>query len=224
MLPNPGDWQIILLTLKIAALAVLVALLPALLAGWVLAGRARARWIVAPLVNLPLVLPPVVTGWLLLALFGAQAPAGVWLRAHLGVTLPATMAGAVLACAVIAFPLMARAIRLGVQAASHDILAMAGSLGAAPMDRFFAVGLPLAAPGLLLALVTGFTASAAQFGAVIIFAADVPGQTQTLPLAIYAALQTPAGAATAARLALASLSLAVLGALTAEALTRRLRP
>jgi len=164
----------------------------------------------------------VVTDWLLLTMLGAQAPVGFWLSAHLGVNLAFTTAGASLACAVMAFPLMARAIRLGLEAADAETLAMARSLGAAPLDRFLAVALPLAAPGLLLALVTGFTASAGQFGALLIFAANIPGKTQTLPLALYAALQTPDGATAAAGLALASLALAVLGALTAEALKRRL--
>jgi molybdate transport system permease protein len=223
MLPNPGEWQVILLTLKVATLAVMLAFPAALLAGWLMAAGTRLAMVIAVLANIPLVLPPVVTGWLLLTVLGGQGAIGAWLQAHAGLTLPSTTAGAVLACAVMAFPFMARAIRLGVQAADQDVLAMAQSLGAAPMDRFLAVALPLAAPGLLLALVTGFTASAGQFGAVIIFAANVPGQTQTLPLAIYTALQTPDGAAAAARLALASLTLAVLGALTAEALTRRLR-
>ena len=224
MMPRTqGEWQIILLTLKVAALAVIIAFPPAWFAGRLLAARTRARVAIAAAVNLPLVLPPVVTGWLLLTLLGAQGPVGAWLQTRLGIGFAFTTTGAALACAVMAFPLMARAIRLGLEAADRDVLAMAESLGAGPMDRLFAVALPLAAPGLLLALVTGFTASVGQFGAVIIFAGSMPGETQTLPLALYAALQTPDAAATAARLALASIALALLGALTAEALTRRLR-
>jgi molybdate transport system permease protein len=224
MMPRTqGEWQIVLLTLKVAALAVTIAFPPALLAGWLLMSRTRTAGLIAALVNLPLVLPPLVTGWLLLTLLGAQGPVGAWLQARLGVGLAFSTAGAALACAVMAFPLMARAIRLGLEQADSDVLAMAKSLGAGPLDRLTAVALPLAAPGLLLALVTGFTASAGQFGAVLIFAGSMPGETQILPLALYAAVQTPDGTATAAKLALASIAVAVFGALTAEALTRRLR-
>jgi molybdate transport system permease protein len=221
---TPYDLQIILLTFEVATLAVAGALPFALVAGWALSMRFRGRFLVNTLVNLPLALPPVVTGWLLVILFGAQGPVGSWLQTRLGVSLRFTAPGAALACAVMAFPLMVRAIRAALEAADRDLLAAACTLGAGPTDRFFAVTLPLAGPGLLLAIVTGFTASLGEFGAVITFAASVPGQTQTLPLAIYAALQTQDGAAQAARLSLCAAALALLGWLAVERLGRQLRP
>jgi molybdate transport system permease protein len=225
MIPSAqADWQIVLLTLKVAVLAVLLASGPAFLAALLLRKPSRLRPIVAAFISLPLVLPPVVTGWaLLLLLAGGSAVANPVVTTHLAWLLPLGTARAALVCAVMVVPLMTRGIRLGLAAVEPAVLAAAASLGAGPTDRFFAVSLPLAMPGLALALITGFTAAAGQFGAVIVAAGSIPGATQTLPLAIYAALQTPDGAATAARLALAAGAIAIAGALTAEALTRRMR-
>jgi molybdate transport system permease protein len=224
MIPSAqADWQIVLLTLKVAVLAVLLASGPAFLAALLLRKPSRLRPIVAAFISLPLVLPPVVTGWALLLLAGGTAVANPVVTTHLAWLLPLGTARAALVCAVMVVPLMARGIRLGLAAVEPAVLAAAASLGAGPTDRFFAVSLPLAMPGLALALITGFTAAAGQFGAVIVAAGSIPGATQTLPLAIYAALQTPDGAATAARLAFAAGAIAIAGALTAEALTRRMR-
>ena len=218
-----NDWQVILLTLEVAALAVAGALPLAVLAAWALAARFRGRFLLHALVNLPLALPPVVTGWLLLILCGMQGPVGASLWSRFNIRVAFTTRGAALVCAVMVFPLMVCAIQLGLEAVDRNVLAAARTLGAGPLDRFFAVTLPLAAPGILMAIATGFTASLGQFGAVITFAASIPGQTQTLPLAIYAALQTPDGAADAARLSLCSGGLAILGLLAAQRLGHRLR-
>ena len=168
-------------------------------------------------------LPPVVVGWLLLLLFGLHGPIGAWLYGWFGIRLVFTKAGAILACAVMILPLMLRAIRLSLEAVDPGLEQAARSLGAGPFDRFLTITLPLAGPGVLVGAIVGFAASLGEFGAVITFAANIPGQTQTLPLAIYSALQSPGGEAAAARLSLVSVALAVLLLMTAELLGRRLR-
>ena len=207
-----------------AARAVGFGLPVALLAAWVLArGRFPGHFLVNALAHLPMVLPPVVTGWLLLLLFGVRGPVGAWLAATFGIRLVFTTAGASLACAVMVFPLMLRAIRQSLEAIDPRLEQAASSLGAGALDRFFSITLPLAAPGLLVGAITGFVASLGEFGAVITFAASIPGQTQTLPLAIYAAMQVPGGEAVAARLSLISIVLALVGLLASEWVGRRLR-
>ena len=186
-------------------------------------GRFPGRILLDALAHLPLVLPPVVVGWLLLLIFGLHGPVGAWLYALFGVRLVFTKAGAVLACAVMILPLMLRAIRLSLEAVDPGLEQAARTLGAGALDRFATVTLPLAAPGVLVGAVIGFAASLGEFGAVITFAANIPGQTQTLPLAIYTALQVPGGEDTAARLSLISLALAVVFLVAAEALNRRMR-
>ena len=203
--------------------AVALALPPAMLAATLLS-RARfpGRFVLHALVHLPLVLPPVVTGWLLLLVFGVNGPVGAWL-ARLGIRLVFSEAGAALACAVMVFPLMVRAMRLSLDAIDPALEQAARSLGAHGLDRFTSITLPLAAPGVLTAAVLGYTASLGEFGAVITFAANIPGQTRTLPLAIYAALETPGGEAQAARLACMSVALAVAGLALAEVFVPRRR-
>jgi molybdate transport system permease protein len=220
---SPDDWETIWLTLSVALRAVGGALPLAVVAAFVLS-RARfvGRPVLAAAVHLPMVLPPVVTGWLLLLLFGVHGPAGLLLDRWFGVRLAFTTAGAALACAVMVFPVMVRAIRLSLEAADPGLEQAARSLGAGPLDRLVSVTLPLAAPGILVALIVGFATSLGEFGAVITFAASIPGQTRTLPLAIYAALQSPGGEARAAALSLVSLVLALAGLLAAEAAARRL--
>jgi molybdate transport system permease protein len=221
--PSPEEWQIILLTLRVAALAVGGALPIAIAAGWLLATRFPGHFLLNAIVHLPLALPPVVTGWLLLTLCGVEGPVGAWLWQRFHIRLAFTMQGAALACAVMVFPLMVRAIRLGMEAVDRGLLNAARTLGAGPLDRFLSVTLPLAAPGVLMAVAMGFTASLGEFGAVITFAASIPGQTQTLPLAIFNALQSPGGDAEAARLSICSVGLALLGLLIAERVGARLR-
>jgi molybdate transport system permease protein len=193
------------------------------------AAYALARWrfpgrgVLDALVHLPLVLPPVVVGWLLLLVFGVRGVLGAWLFDWFGIRLAFTPAGASLACAVMTFPLMVRAIRLALEAVDPGLELAARTLGATPLDRFLTITLPLSAPGVLVGAIIGYSASLGEFGAVITFAANIPGRTQTLPLAIYSALQAPGGEAAAARLSLISLALALAGLFASEMLGRRLQ-
>lgn len=221
---TPAEWEALSLTLSVAARAVGFALPVAILMALLLArGRFPGKAALDLVVHLPLVLPPVVVGWLLLLVFGVRGPVGAWLHDWFGIRLVFTQAGAALACGVMVFPLMLRAIRLSLDAVDPGLEQAARTLGAGWLDRFLSITLPLAAPGILVGAITGFAASLGEFGAVITFAASIPGETQTLPLAIYAALQAPGGEATAARLALISVGLAVVGLLASELLGRRLR-
>jgi molybdate transport system permease protein len=206
----------------VAARAVALGLPLAVLTAWALArGRFPGRVVLDILAHLPLVLPPVVVGWLLLLVFGVRGPVGSVLQSWFGIRLAFTASGAALACAVMAFPLMLRAIRLSLEAIDPGLEEAARTLGAGPVDRFLTIALPLAAPGVLVGGIVGFAASLGEFGAVITFAANIPGQTEILPLAIYTALQTPGGDATAARLSLVSVVLAVIFLLASEAVSRR---
>ncbi len=183
-----------------------------MLVGFALArGRFAGRFLVDAVVNLPLVLPPVVIGWLLLLLLGRHGPLGAWLYAAFGLRLAFTTAGASLACGVMIFPQMVRACRQGLDAVDRGLEQAARTLGARPLDCFLSVTLPLAAPGVLVAAIAGYVAALGEFGAVITFAANIPGETQTLPLAIFSALQVPGGEALAARLAIVSVALALAG-------------
>ena len=213
----PEEWEIVRLTLLVAARAVLFGLPLAVLAAWVLARlRFPGRALLNVLVHLPLVLPPVVTGWLLLLVFGMHGPAGALLHAWFGVRLVFTAEGASLACAVMTFPVMVRAVRLSLEAIDPGLEIAARGLGAGRLDRFLTITLPLAAPGILAGGVMGFVTCLGEFGAVITFAANIPGETPTRPLAIYAALQTPGGEARAASLSLVSLALALTGLFLAD--------
>ncbi len=221
---SPAESEAVVLSLRVALRAVAFGLPLALLVGTVLARCSfPGRFLLNAAVHLPLMLPPVVTGWLLLLTFGTHGPIGAWLLRVLGVRLVFTEAGASLACGVMVFPLMVRAIRLSLEAIDPQLEQAARTLGAHWLDRFTSITLPLAAPGVLAAAVLGYTASLGEFGAVITFAANIPGQTRTLPLAIYNALDTPGGEAEAARLAAMSVSLALGGLVLAEVLGRRWR-
>jgi molybdate transport system permease protein len=156
-------------------------------------------------------------------LLGIRGPIGSWLFEWFDIRLVFTTAGAALACAVMSFPLMLRAIRLSLEAVDPGLEQAARSLGAGPIDRFATVTLPLAAPGVLVGAIVGFASSLGDFGAVITFAGNIPGRTQTLPLAIFTALQTPGGEATAARLSMVSIALAVTGLLAADWIGKRLQ-
>ncbi|WP_338663593.1 molybdate ABC transporter permease subunit [Pararoseomonas sp. SCSIO 73927] len=220
---TPEEWGAVRLSLSVALRSVAFGLPPAVLAAWLLArGRFPGRALLDALVHLPLVMPPVVVGWLLLVTFGVRGPAGALLNEWFGVRLVFTTAGASLATAVMSFPLIVRAVRLSLDAVDPGLEAAARSLGAGPIDRFVTVTLPLIAPGILSGAITAFAAGLGEFGAVITFASNIPGETQTLPLAIYSATQTPGGEATAAKLAAVSLVLAVAGLLLADLAGRRL--
>ncbi len=194
-----------------------------MLTAWVLARyRFFGRPVLNALVHLPLVLPPVVTGWLLLIVFGVRGPVGSLLNDWFGVRLVFTTAGAALAVGVMTFPVMVRAVRLSLESADRGLEQAARTLGAGAFDRFFNVTLPLASPGILVGGVVGYATCLGEFGAVITFAANIPGETQTLPLAIYTALQIPGGESKAAELAMVSVVLALIGLLLSEWLSKRL--
>lgn len=217
-------WQAIIVSLIVALRATVVALPLAVLVAWLLARHTfPGKILFDGLVHAPLVLPPVVVGYALLLVFGVRGPLGAWLDAHLGVRLVFTSAGASLAAGVVAFPMMVRAVRLSFEAIDPGLETAARSLGARALDRFFTITLPLAAPGVLAAAIVGFAVCLGEFGAVITFAANIPGETQTLPLAIYSALQTPGGESAALELALISFAIAVAALLAAELLGRAAR-
>ena len=223
MMLSAEEWQAVRLSLDVATRSVLVSLIPAVAVAWVLArGRFPGRVLLDALVHLPLVVPPVVVGWGLLMLFGIRGPIGAPLYEWFGIRLVFTTGGAALATAVMSFPLIVRAVRLGLENVDQGLEAAAASLGAGPLDRFLTVTLPLMSPGILAGAVTAFAAGLGEFGAVITFASNIPGETQTLPLAIYSATQTPGGEAMAGRLALISLTLAMAGLLLAEWIARRM--
>lgn len=212
------------LSLWVAGRAVLFSLPVAMACAWLLARRRFwGKTLFDSLVHLPLVLPPVLVGYILLVLFGTRGPIGGWLNGTFGIKLIFTSAGASLAVAVMSFPLMVRAIRLSIEAIDLGLEDAARTLGAGPFDRFFTVTLPLMLPGVLAGAVIAFSAGLGEFGAVITFVSNIPGETQTLPLAIYTATQTPDGDAAAARLAVLSLSLAFAGLLLSEFLARRVK-
>jgi molybdate transport system permease protein len=219
---SPDDWDVIRLSLKVALVGVLLTLPIAFALAYVLArGRFPGRILLDALVHLPLVLPPVVTGWGLLILFGRAGPIGGWLDRFFGVTLMFRWTGAALAAAVMALPLMVRAMRLSIEAVDPRLEGAARTLGAGWWRVFATIVLPLSLPGIWAGLVLGFARSIGEFGATISFVSNIPGQTRTLPIAIYTALQLPGGEANVARLAAVSVALS-LGALVAsEWLVRR---
>jgi molybdate transport system permease protein len=221
---GPAELEALRLSLDVAARSVLCSLPFAILIAWMLT-RARfpGRTLFDAFVHLPLVLPPVAVGYVLLLLCGSRGPIGGWLNEHFGIRLAFTTAGAALATAVMTFPLLVRAIRLSLEGIDLRLEDAARTLGARPLDRFFSITLPLMLPGILAGLVTAFAAGLGEFGAVITFAANIPGVTRTLPLALYTAMQSPHGEALALRLALLSFALGVFGLLAAEFLLRRVR-
>jgi molybdate transport system permease protein len=221
---SSAELEALRLSLEVAARSVVFSLPLAILTAWILT-RARfpGRTLFDAFVHLPLVLPPVAVGYVLLLLFGTRGPFGAWLRTHFGIQLPFTTAGAALATAVMTFPLMVRAIRLSLENVDRGLEAAARTLGAAPLDRFLTITLPLMLPGILAGAVTAFAAGLGEFGAVITFAANIPGVTRTLPLALYTAMQSADGDAPALRLAILSLLLGLAGLLAAELLVRRVR-
>ncbi|HJR56653.1 MAG TPA: molybdate ABC transporter permease subunit [Rhizomicrobium sp.] len=219
---SPAEIEALLLSLRIAAVAVAGALPFAFATAVALArGPFPGRTLLDGIVHLPLVLPPVALGFLLLALLGTRAGLGAFLAEHFGIRLVFHWSGAALASAILTFPFQVRAIRLVLELRDSGLDAAAASLGAAPLDRFFSITLPLAAPGMIAGAVTAFAASLGEFGAIITFVSNIPGETQTLPLAIYSALQQPGGEAAAMRLASLSIGLALLFMVAAQWLQRR---
>jgi molybdate transport system permease protein len=221
---SDAEWEALRLSLAVALRSVLFSLPFAILVAWLLTRRRFVgRTVFDAFVHLPLVLPPVVVGYILLVLFGSRGPIGAWLDRELNVQLVFTRAGAALATAVMSFPLMVRAIRISLEAVDRGLEDAARTLGAGPLDRFATITLPLMMPGILAGVVTAFAAGLGEFGAVITFVSNIPGETRTLPLALYTALQTPNGDALAARLATISFVLGLTGLLFSEMLARFMR-
>ncbi|MEZ5743701.1 MAG: molybdate ABC transporter permease subunit [Sphingomonadaceae bacterium] len=222
MILSEAEWEIVALSLRVSFLAILAALPIAFALAWVLARKRFAgKVLLDALVHLPLVLPPVVTGWLLLIAFGVNGPIGRLLSDWFGVTLIFRWTGAALAAAVMALPLMVRAMRLSLEAVDPKLEGAARSLGAGRWRTFFEVTLPLASPGIVAGMVLGFARSIGEFGATITFVSNIPGETRTLPLAIYSTLQLPGSEAAVARLAVISVVLSLGALVLSEVLARR---
>jgi molybdate transport system permease protein len=221
---SAAETEALALSLRVALVAVVAALPPALATAYLLARfQFPGKALVDSLVHLPLVLPPVVMGYLLLLTFGIKAPLGAWLWDVLGIRFAFSWAGAALASAIITFPFQVRAIRLSIEAIDPNLSQAAETLGAGPLDRFATIILPLALPGIIAGAITAYAASLGEFGAIITFVSNIPGETRTLPLAIYTAIQTPGGEAAAARLAALSIALAVTGLVLSEVAAQRVR-
>lgn len=219
---SADEWQAVELSLRIAGVATIVSLPFGIATALLLArGRFPGKTLLDGIVHLPLVLPPVVTGYVLLILFGRRGPIGAWLYDTFGIVLAFRWTGAALACAVMGFPLMVRAIRLAIEAIDQRLEDAAGTLGASPLWTFATVTLPLAVPGIVAGAVLCFAKALGEFGATITFVSNIPGETQTIPSAIYNLTQVPGGDAGALRLSIIAAMIS-LGALVAsEWLARR---
>ncbi|MFO1185124.1 MAG: molybdate ABC transporter permease subunit [Bauldia sp.] len=221
---TPDETATILLTLRIAGLATLASLPFAVAIALLLArGRFFGRTLLDAMVHLPLVLPPVVTGYLLLLAFGRRGPVGAFLDSAFGIVLAFRWTGAALAAAIMGFPLMVRAIRLSVEAVDRRLETAAATLGAGPLRVFFTVTLPLILPGILAGIVLGFARALGEFGATITFVSNIPGETRTIATAIFTLIETPGGDAAAIRLTAVSIAISLAALLVSEWLTRRAR-
>ncbi|CAN5236378.1 molybdate ABC transporter permease subunit [soil metagenome] len=219
---TPTEWTAILLSIRVAVIATLISTPLGIAVAWLLARRNFwGKPIVDAVIYLPLVLPPVVTGYLLLLTFGKRGLVGAWLAEHLGIVLAFRWTGAALACGVMSFPLLVRPIRLSIEAVDRKLEQASSTLGAAPWKVFVTVTLPLAMPGVLAGMVLGFAKAIGEFGATITFVSNIPGETQTISSAIYSLIQTPDGDTAALRLVIISISIAVLALLASEWFARR---
>lgn len=217
-------WAVLRLSLIVAGSAVAWSLPFALAVAWFLArSRSRFRMVVDALVHLPLVLPPVVTGYLLLIVLGRRGLIGGWLAEHLGLVFAFHWTGAALAGAIMGFPLMVRPIRLSLEAIDRRVESAASTLGASPAMVWLTVTVPLALPGVIAGLVLAFARALGEFGATITFASNIPGQTRTLPLAIYSFIQVPGGEGRAAQLILVSVVVSLGALVVSELIARRVK-
>lgn len=220
---EPEEWQAIWLSLKVASVATLVSL-----PFGILIAHALARWsfpgksLLNGLVHLPLILPPVVTGYVLLLLFGKRGPLGIFFADYLGLVFSFRWTGAALACGVMGFPLMVRAIRLSIESVDTRLEQAAATLGASPAWVVATVTLPLAVPGIIAGMILAFAKAMGEFGATITFVSNIPGETQTIPSAIYTFTQVPGGDAGALRLTLISVAISITALLASEILARRM--
>lgn len=211
------EWTAVHLTLRIASVAMLVSLPFGILVGWLLArGKFWGKSILNGLIHLPLILPPVVTGFILLVLFGRRGPIGAFLDEHLGIVLSFRWTGAALACGVMGFPLMVRSIRLSIEAVDRKLEDAAGTLGASPLWVFATVTLPLILPGIIAGMILSFAKAMGEFGATITFVSNIPGETQTLSAAIYTFTQVPGGDAGAFRLTIISVVISMAALMASE--------
>ncbi|OHV72453.1 molybdate ABC transporter permease [Mesorhizobium sp. LCM 4576] len=219
---TPDEWNAVRLSIKVATVAMIASLPPGILLALLLArGRFWGKTLLNGLVHLPLILPPVVTGYLLLLIFGRRGPAGAFLAEHFGIVFSFRWTGAALACGVMGFPLMVRAIRLSIEAVDRRIEAAAGTLGANPLWVFATITLPLILPGLIAGAILSFAKAMGEFGATITFVSNIPNETQTLPSAIYTFTQVPGGDQGALRLTLISIAISMVALIASEVLARR---
>ena len=217
------EWGIVLLSLQVGAVAMAATLPVAFALAWILARvRFPGKVLLDAAVHLPLVVPPVVTGWVLLLAFAPRGVIGAPLEARVGVSVLFRWTGAAIAAAVMALPLTVRAMRLSIEAVDQRLESAARTLGAGRARVFWTITLPLSVPGILAGAVLGFARSIGEFGATITFVSNVPGQTRTLPLAIYSALQQPGGEAMAWRLSWISVALSLAALVASEVLARRM--
>ncbi len=220
---TPLEAEALGLSLKVAVASVVGSLPFGLAAAWLLARRNfPGKALVDGVIHLPLVVPPVVVGYLLLVALGRRGPVGGWLYDSFGITIAFTWKGAAVAAAVMAFPLMVRAMRLSLEAVDRRLEAAARTLGAGRARVFMTITLPLMAPGVLAGTILAFARALGEFGATITFVSNIPGETRTLPIALYTLTQTPEGEAAAARLALISVGLALAAIVASEWIARRM--
>ena len=219
---SPTEWTAILLSLRVATVATLAATPIAVATAWLLARREFwGKALLDAAIHLPLVLPPVVTGYLLLLTFGRRGAVGAWLAEHLGLVFAFRWTGAALACGIMSFPLLVRPIRLSIEAVDRRLEQAASTLGAAPWQVFLTVTLPLALSGVFAGMVLGFAKALGEFGATITFVSNIPGETQTISSAIYALIQTPDGDTAALRLVVVSVVMAMAALIASEWFARR---
>lgn len=219
---SPAEWTAVLLSLKVGLVATLVATPFGIAIAWLLARHHFwGKSLVDAAIYLPLVLPPVVTGYLLLLTFGRKGLVGGWLADHLGLVFSFRWTGAALACGIMSFPLLVRPIRLSIEAVDRRLEQAASTLGAAPWKVFLTVTLPLALPGVLAGMVLGFAKAIGEFGATITFVSNIPGETQTISAAIYTLTQVPDGDAAALRLVGVSIVISMIALVTSEWFARR---
>ncbi|MBX5202137.1 molybdate ABC transporter permease subunit [Rhizobium sp. NZLR1] len=215
------EWTAILLSLRVSIVAMLASLPFGILVALLLArGRFWGKSVLNGIVHLPLILPPVVTGFLLLILFGRRGPIGSLLDQYFGIVFSFRWTGAALACAIMAFPLMVRSIRLSIEAVDRKLEEAAGTLGAGPFWVFLTITLPLTLPGIIAGMILSFAKAMGEFGATITFVSNIPGETQTLSAAIYTFTQVPGGDAGALRLTLVAIVISMAALLASEFLAR----
>jgi molybdate transport system permease protein len=219
---SPDEWTAVRLSLRVATVAMLASLPVGIAVAYLLArGRFPGKAILSGIVFLPLILPPVVTGYLLLLSFGRRGPIGAFLDQHFGIVFSFRWTGAALACAVMAFPLLVRSIRLSIETVDRRLEEAAGTLGANPLWVFLFITLPLILPGIIAGMILCFAKAMGEFGATITFVSNIPGETQTLPTAIYTLTQIPGGEAGAMRLTLIAIVISMAAVIVSELLARR---